>query len=404
MYLETLSLTNFRNYARLDLRLPAAAIILQGANAQGKTNLLEAIYYLATASSPLADADRQLVNWLAVEDILPHTRLVGHVAKAGGHVQIEITLMPVGEVANGSLRKAIRVNGVNRRLSELIGQLNVVLFLPQDISLVDGSPGGRRRYLNALLCQLDARYYRALQEYGQVVYQRNHLLRRLRDRRQDPEQLLFWDQQMAESGGYLVARRRWLVGRLNALLVEIHPQLTGHKEHLQLLYQPSMEVQGVSKEGAQLALGLSEDVDWAAELPGLRQGLAEQLVAGRKQDVARGVSCLGPHRDEMRFLANGIDLNTYGSRGQQRTAALALKLAEVAWFHQETGEMPILLLDDMMSELDPDRQAYLMETLGRAQQVVITTTHVDGFPAGFLEEATVYDVAEGQLGLVKGKA
>ncbi len=400
MILNSLSLTNFRNYVRLEITLPPHITILQGNNAQGKTNLLEAIYYLSTATSPRAETDRQLIHWLAERDVLPFARLVGQVTKGGEALQVEITLMK-GQNGNSHAeltQKGIRVNGVNRRVSELIGAINAVLFLPQDIQIVDGSPSHRRRYLNTLLCQIDPRYYRALHKYGQVAFQRNHLLRRLRDRRQDPEQLSFWDRQMVETGAYLLARRLWLVGRLNEVIAGIHPDLTGQQEHLRLAYESSVELAQPARAEDGLQLALSLEAEGAApDVARLRQAFEEQLAAKRPEEIARGASLLGPHRDDLRFLVNGTDMTIYGSRGQQRTAALSAKLAEVEWLHQETGEMPILLLDDMVSELDPARRNYLLAMLARAQQAIVTTTDTEGFSPEFLQQATLYTVREGQL-------
>ncbi|NLS77052.1 MAG: DNA replication/repair protein RecF [Chloroflexi bacterium] len=400
MILNSLSLTNFRNYVRLEITLPPHITILQGNNAQGKTNLLEAIYYLSTATSPRAETDRQLIHWLAERDVLPFARLVGQVTKGGEALQVEITLMK-GQNGNSHAeltQKGIRVNGVNRRVSELIGAINAVLFLPQDIQIVDGSPSHRRRYLNTLLCQIDPRYYRALHKYGQVAFQRNHLLRRLRDRRQDPEQLSFWDRQMVETGAYLLARRLWLVGRLNEVIAGIHPDLTGQQEHLRLAYESSVELAQPARAEDGLQLALSLEAEGAApDVARLRQAFEEQLAAKRPEEIARGASLLGPHRDDLRFLVNGTDMTIYGSRGQQRTAALSAKLAEVEWLHQETGEMPILLLDDMVSELDPARRNYLLAMLARAQQAIVTTTDIEGFSPEFLQQATLYTVREGQL-------
>lgn len=396
MYLTSLSLVNFRNYVRLELELEPHITVLKGDNAQGKTNFLEAIYYLSTASSPRADADRQLINWLAEEDTFSFARLVGRIAKGEGSSLIEIAL--VRNDGNGeAIRKAIRINGADRRVADLIGQVNVVLFLPQDIQLVDRSPGLRRRYLNALNCQIDPRYYLALQKYGQVVYQRNHLLRRLRGWRGDADQLAFWDNQMVELGAYLVARRRWLIRRLNAILAEIHPRLTGGREQMRLCYQPSVCLDEAEGEGYQLAMPLAGASDIQADVQRIAQAFGGQLAALRQAEMERGASLLGPHRDDMRFLANGVDMTIYGSRGQQRTAALSTKLAEVEWLRQETGEMPILLLDDMASELDPARRGYLIDTLDRAQQVIITATDVTGYPAGFLARARLLEVREGRI-------
>jgi DNA replication and repair protein RecF len=403
MYLHSLSLTNFRNYARLDIELSPHVVVLVGANAQGKTNLLEAIHYLAMGSSPLADADREMINWLAAEDTLPHARLVGVVHRERDQVKIEITLMQAQEAAaNGRsvpLRKQIRVNGVNRRIAELVGSLHVVLFLPQDISLVDGSPGKRRRYMNLLLSQVDPRYYRALQQYGKVVYQRNHLLKRLRGRGANGDQLIFWDEQLVEHGAYLMDRRRWLIARFNEIVADIHPALTGGAESLRLEYRPSLDISGHSiGENGQFVLELGAGPGRAdASLDGIREAFQHGLTLGRQREIDRGQSMVGPHRDDLCFLANDVDMNVYGSRGQQRTSALAVKLAEVEWLNQETGEMPVLLLDDMMSELDPERQRHLMATMARAQQVIVTATDIAGYPPGFFENATLYRVEAGRL-------
>lgn len=399
MYLKSLSLVNFRNYVRLELELPPHITVLCGDNAQGKTNLLEAVYYLATANSPRADADRQLLNWLAETDVMPYARLVGQAARGGSITQIEITLLKNGAngaTGEGALRKGIRVNGVNRRVTELIGRLYVVLFLPQDLHLVDGSPDARRRYLDSLLCQVDARYYRALQKYGQVLYQRNHLLRRLRER-PDPEQLTFWNRQLIAEGAYLITRRRWLVGRLNEQAQHIHPALTGNLERLKLQYQPSVRLGEAEATGMQLALAFEAERASEEELEEIRRAFEAQLAPLGREEIERGSSLLGPHRDEMRFLVNDIDMTTFGSRGQQRTAALATKLAEVEWLYRQTGEMPILLLDDVISELDLARRGFLLNSLKEGQQVVITTTTLDGYPAEFLQRATVWRVEQGRI-------
>jgi len=399
MFLQWISLINFRNYVRLEMDLSPHITVLQGDNAQGKTNLLEAIYYLATGTSPRAEADRQLLNWATEADTLPYARLVARVQQQDATRQIEITLVKNGNdkpLEAASIRKEIRINGVNRRVTELIGQLQVVLFLPQDLQLIDGPPDGRRRYLDALMCKVDARYYRAWQKYNRVVYQRNHLLRRLRERG-DPEQLAFWDRQMIEEGSYLIARRHWLSGRLNDLVAQLHPQLTGQQESLRLTYLPSVALPELVEQGYQLEMPLEGVVDIRSERARIQQAFTAQLAPLRAEEVERGTSLLGPHRDDMRFLVNGVDMTSFGSRGQQRTAALAVKLAEVEWLQQETGEWPVLLLDDFLSELDLARRDYVLATLHRAQQVLITTTDVHGYPADFLRAATLLHVQQGVI-------
>jgi DNA replication and repair protein RecF len=411
MRIEHLSLTNFRNYARLELGFPGPIILLQGDNAQGKTNLLEAIYYLATTRSPYAGAEHELVNWLAEGQDLPHARLVAQVRKGDSSLRIEITLIRTQAGANSSVlsgakgpryRKHIKVNGVNKRALDLIGQVNVVLFLPEDIVLVAGSPGGRRRYLDATLCQIDPRYCRTLQKYNRVLTQRNHLLRTLREREGGSDQLLFWDRSLVENGAYLVARRQEVIGELDRLAQAIHLELTGQKERLRLRYEPSFDPSRPPPPDYQLPL----ELDLASE-PGIYQlgtdlsQVAEafrvQLHEIRRREILQGMTLLGPHRDDLRFLVGGVDLTIYGSRGQQRTTALALKLAEVKLIAQEVGEQPILLLDDVMSELDDARRGYLMQMIDGAQQAILTTTDLKVYSTEFLSEVTLLRVREGRI-------
>jgi len=430
MRIEHLSLTNFRNYARLELDFSGHTILLQGDNAQGKTNLLEAIYYLATARSPYAGAEHELVNWLAENQDLPHARLVAQVRKGDSSLRIEITLVrtqpsrangPVlspsalspltplrtglgtkGGTKGPRYRKHIKVNGVNKRALDLIGQVNVVLFLPEDIDLVAGSPSGRRRYLDATLCQIDPRYCRTLQKYNRVLTQRNHLLRTLRERQGDLDQLLFWDRSLVESGAYLVARRQEVIDELDRLAQAIHLELTGQKERLRLRYEPSFDPFRSPPPDYQLSL----ELDLPSE-PGIQQlginlsqvvdAFRAQLREIRRREILQGMSLIGPHRDDLRFLVGGIDQTIYGSRGQQRTAALALKLAEVKLIGQEVGEQPILLLDDVMSELDDARRGYLMRMIDGAQQAILTTTDLKAYSTEFLAEVTLLRVREGRI-------
>jgi DNA replication and repair protein RecF len=380
MRLTHLSLHNFRNYVRLDLDLPPGVTLLQGDNAQGKTNLLEAIYYLATSRSPHAGADRELVNWLTVEaEPLPYARLVGRVARGASEVAIEITLT---QQANHQTRyrKQIRLNGVAKRAMDLLGQLNVVLFLPDDIALVSGSPSGRRRYLDAALCQIDPLYCRTLSRYNQIVTQRNALLRDLRERGGDPSQLAFWSERLVEHGSYLVSRRWRALLALDELAHGVHSQLTDGGERLHLCYVPSVEMDGPGDAG---------DVARAF------QAQAEDL---HRREIAAGMTLVGPHRDEVRFLVNDMDAGVYGSRGQQRTAALALKLAEVDLMRTETGEYPVLLLDDVLSELDEHRRRFLMRTLDDgAEQAIITTTDLHTIPQTLLQRCQLWQVEMGRL-------
>lgn len=395
MRLNHLSLTNFRNYARLELGLPGRLSVFQGANAQGKTNLLESIHLLATARSPRAAAERELINWLALESPLPYARLAAEISDGHAVERLELIL----ELGNGGglgpvVRKQVRINGVAKRGLDLIGRLRVVLFLPEDISLVSGAPGERRRYLDIALCQVDPGYCRALTEYNKVLAQRNALLRRLRDEGGDPAQLTFWDQQLAEHGGRILGRRALAVQTLDDIARLRHRELSAGQEWLSLTYLPSPAYPNANGgTGERFAssgyAGLS-----SAEI-GAR--LAAQLKAARQREIGAGASLYGPHRDDLAFLAEGRDLRTYGSRGQQRTAALALKLAEVEMMRQVTGESPLLLLDDVMSELDEVRRHALLEALAGVDQALVTTTDWSDFSTELLSHAHRYRVEGGRL-------
>jgi DNA replication and repair protein RecF len=380
MRLTHLTLHNFRNYVRLDFDVPSGVTVLLGDNAQGKTNLLEAIYYLATTRSPHAGADSELVNWLAAEqEPLPYTRLVGRMVRGASESTIEITLT---QQANSETRyrKQIRLNGVAKRAMDVLGQLNVVLFLPEDITLVSGSPSLRRRYLDATLCQIQPDYCRMLSRYNQVVTQRNALLRDLRERGGDPGQLAFWDERLVEHGAYLASHRWEALLALDQLAHGVHGKLTDGGEQLHLRYVPSVETDGPA----------GTDTVGAA--------FRAQLRALRQREIASGMTLVGPHRDEVRFVVNDVDAGIYGSRGQQRTAALALKLAEVDLMRRETGQQPVLLLDDVLSELDEHRRRFLVHALeDGVEQVIITTTDVRILPEQFLQRCRLWQVQMGRL-------
>lgn len=385
MHLSHLSLHNVRNYVRLDLDLTPGVTVLLGDNAQGKTNLLESIYYLATSRSPLAGSDRELVNWLSVDrEPLPYARLVGKVTRGDGPVTIEITLTQQNNNGGGRYRKQIRLNGVARRAMDLLGQLTAVLFMPEDITLVSGAPGGRRRYLDAMLCQIDPAYCRALARYNQVITQRNSLLRDLRERGGDPNQLLFWDQRLVDHGTYLVTRRRDALVALDELGNSIHGELTDGLERLHLEYRPNVVLGNKTTHD-------DISVAFQAQLRGLRQ-----------REIPAGVTLAGPHRDDLGFLINDVDAGMYGSRGQQRTATLALKLSEVALMRRETGEHPVLLLDDVLSELDAHRRRFLIRWLSNGpQQAVLTTTDLHALPQAFLHRCRLWRVDMGRLSAIE---
>jgi DNA replication and repair protein RecF len=400
MRISHLSLTNFRNYARLELNIPPGVIVLHGDNAQGKTSLLEAIYYLATSRSPYTTSDRQLINWLAEEEPLPYTRLVAEVQTGEGLKRVEVTIMLERDGPGLRFKKQIRVNGLPRRVMDLLGQIRVVMFLPQDMDLVEGPPSTRRRYLNVTLCQVDPAYCRALAAYDRVLTQRNALLKQLQERGRgsDASQLAFWDERLASNGAAIVAGRYRLVRDLERRARAIHRDLSGAGEHLRLRYQPGFDV--ATTPDGQMSFDAGDlGVSALPQLPPpeVAARFKQALQATRREDITRGMTTIGPQRDEMRFLVNGRDLGIYGSRGQGRTAVLAVKLAELAWMRERTGEWPILLLDEVAAEFDPQRRSYLIGQIDGAEQVMLTTTEPSLLPGDFLSSAIRWTVEGGSI-------
>ncbi len=405
MRITHLSLTNFRNYARLEMPFPEGMIVLYGDNAQGKTSLLEAVYYLATSRSPYTASDRQLINWLAEDETLPFARLVAEAQTREGRKRIELTLVMERSGAVMRLRKEIRINGISRRTMDLLGQIRVVLFLPRDMALVEGTPSERRRYLDITLCQTDTEYCRALAQYNKVLTQRNALLRQLqeRGRRSGTEEMSFWDDQLAQHGAALVAGRYRLVRELEKRAQSVHHELSGEEEYLRLRYEPGFDA-GDTPEGQMSFAAEDLGTDALPRLP--RREIAVRframLDALRPTDIRRGITTIGPQRDEVRFIVNGHDLGMYGSRGQNRTAVLATKLAELAWMREQTGEWPVLLLDEVAAELDPARRAYLLNAIRGAEQVMLTTAEPYLLDDESLRGAAHWNVRGGTISVERG--
>ena len=396
MFLTRLVLINFRNYIRLELELPPGPIVLRGDNAHGKTNLLEAVYFLATTRATFTRAERQVMNWHTLqEDPFPYTRLEGRVQRGSGTFQVDITLLPT---ENGQIHKELRLNGVKKRALDVVGQLNAVLFLPEDIALVTGAPALRRRYLDITLCQINPTYCRALTLYHQVLLQRNALLKQLAERRRGEDQLAYWDQQLAEHGAVLIATRYEAIHQLDQLARERYRMLSGDDERLCICYAPSFDPENRPSIDYQRPLQLEEMLaERSAPLVmhEVVQAFLQRLERTRREEIVRGVTTIGPHRDDMHFLVDGVDMTLYGSRGQQRSTALALKLAEMDLMTQTTGETPVLLLDDVMSELDAWRRRHVMDAVQGVQQFIITTTDWNDFTPQFLASAHRLQVLAG---------
>ncbi len=390
MYLSHLSLKDFRNYEQLDLSLGPGLFLFQGENAQGKTNLLEAVAMLATSNSFHASSDREIVNWHASDRI---TRIVASVKRQGDEVKVEIVIIdptpqekdPTSDEGSQLIapkdrqRKHIKINSVPKRATDLVGLVTVVLFSPNDLSLVDGSPEGRRRFLDRGLCQMQPHYCHALQKYRKIVTQRSALLKRIRENQEDPRMLDYLDEKLTELATMITFERRRMVASLNQHVDELQAIISGGREHLKIVYRPSFHI----------------DPAWNT-LEAL-QNYRTQLGEVRRKEIHQGVCLLGPHRDDLEFLVNDVNMLTYGSRGQQRTAALAAKLGELASMRAVTGEEPILLLDDVFSELDPLRREHLLREVLLHEQVLITATDFESLPEEILAKAHRYLVVNGEV-------
>lgn len=399
MFLKHLSLTSFRNFTRLDVDVPRRIVLLVGDNAQGKTSLLEAVYFLAAFTSFQTHADRQIVNFYeAKKNELTVTRLVAEYQRSKSRHRLEARLIlePMGVLNSQRLRKEILLDGVKKPINEVIGHFNAVIFLPQMSQIIEGAPEDRRRYLNLALAQSTPAYARVLSEYNQALTQRNALLRLLGERSGNSDQLEVWDEALTRLGAQVILWRIEAIQQIERLASRVHSELTRGFEILRLSYEPAFDP--LPKPNGQLGLKMETVVDRSRlDLNGIQDGFRARLRDLRSEEIARGVTTIGPHRDELHFLANDIDLGNYGSRGQVRTALLSLKLAEVNWMKDRTGEWPVILLDEVMAELDLQRRADLLKYVGESEQVLFTTTDLNLFAPEFVEKAEVWKVSGGKV-------
>ena len=397
MYLKRLSLTNFRNFTRLDIDIPRRSVLLVGDNAQGKTSILEAVYFLAAFTSFQTNADRQMIHFLETRNNPAVGRIVGEYVRGNRTHKLEVRLIldPVG-VGNGQrLRKEILLDGVKKQASDAVGApgaFSAVVFVPQMSQIIEGGPDERRRYLNLALAQAVPAYAGALSDYAKVIEQRNALLKTLAERGAAANQLDVWDESLVRLGAQIIQWRIAAVQELEKEATRIHRELTHGAEVLRLAYEPSYDPL------PKMTLKLDTAADRSGvELKEIERGFLERLRAVRAEEIERGVTTLGPHRDELRFLANQIDLGDYGSRGQMRTALLSLKLAEVSWIKSRTTQWPVILLDEVMAELDLHRRADLLNYLGETEQSLLTATDLNMFAPEFVQTARVWSVRAGTV-------
>jgi DNA replication and repair protein RecF len=398
MYLTHLSLTNFRNFARLDVDIPLGSILIVGSNGQGKTSLLEAIYFLSTVTSFHAQHDRELLNFLAAREPLAVGRIVARFHQEGGDHRIEIRLIQESNGGNGSarLRKEIILDGLKIKVNEALGKFMSVLFLPQMVEIIVGSPEERRRFFNLAMSQVINNYGQVLADYNQALSQRNALLKRLGEIGGDTGQLLYWDELLAVKGAIIIHARIRAIQELEKLGARQHRELTPDEAVLRFEYQPAFDP--LPKSKAQFSLPLDVQVDRSSlTIEQIQQDFQNSLTKLYKEDISRGVTTIGPHRDDFRFLENGVDLGTYGSRGQVRTVMLSIKLAELEWMKEKTGHMPVLLLDEALAELDPSRRLDLLNRIYLTEQSLMTTTDMALFSQDFVNKAILWQISNGRL-------
>ncbi|WP_413521899.1 DNA replication/repair protein RecF [Brochothrix thermosphacta] len=372
MFLETMSIDHFRNYDHTELEFGQDVTLFLGQNAQGKTNVLEAIYTLAMAKSHRTTTDKDLIQWQA-----EYAKIEGRVRKRGQSVPMSLIVTNKGKKA--------KVNHLEqKRLSNYIGHLNVVMFAPEDLSLVKGSPSVRRRFIDMELGQMLPIYLYDLTQFQRILQQRNHYLKRLQTRKTtDTTMLDVLDEQYSELAAKITLRRRDFVVQLSEYAIPIHSEISRQKETLEIHYESSVK--------------LLEEVAKDKELDEVRAQLITDLQSKRQREIDRGVSLIGPHRDDLTFIVNERNVQVFGSQGQQRTTALAVKLAEIDLIFQETNEYPLLLLDDVLSELDEHRQTHLLNAIQGKVQTFVTATGVEGIHHQTLADATCFYVEEGTI-------
>ena len=395
MHITHLGLRRFRNFSSLALELGPGPSLISGDNGNGKSNLLEAIYMLAVAKSPRSASDRELVGFGPAAEAGPgvpgqiHTAISAQVARTDAHVRVSIDLIGTDATAPDSpeespLQKVMRVNGAPRRAADLLGEINAVLFTAQDLELAYGAPSIRRRYLDVLISQLDRRYLSSLQLYQRVLTQRNHLLRSIREGRAGPDELGPWDQRIVEDGGRVIAGRIRAMEVLSAEASSEFERLAAGPNRLEISYRTSFETARSEAQG----------------FPGSE--FAEALERTTQRDIARGHTGIGPHRDDLEILIGGADAARFASRGQVRTAVLALRLAEARYLHGARGEAPIVLLDDVLSELDPSRRELVLERVSGYDQCLLTTPEPASVPDRFRREMRRYAVRKGTVTALSG--
>lgn len=357
MIIKSIELADYRNYDCLSLQFDRGTNILYGDNAQGKTNILEAIFVAATTKSHKGAKDREIVSFGKEE---AHIRT--YLEKEGVEIRVDMHLRK-------NKSKGIAIDGQKiKKAADLMGLCNVVFFSPEDLGIIKNGPGERRRFVDMELCQLDSVYLYNLNHYNRIVNQRNKLLKDMYMNPDLKETLGIWDMQLVSFGSKIIERRKRFEEQLNEIIFGIHKKLSGDKEELVIHYEPDVEAEDFEK----------------------------RLKMNQDRDIRAKMTSVGPHRDDFSFIIGNIDIRRYGSQGQQRTAALSLKLSEIELVKKIARDTPVLLLDDVLSELDSNRQNYLLNSIGDIQ-TIITCTGLEEFVNHRFEINKVYKVSEGTV-------
>ncbi|MCU6744343.1 MULTISPECIES: DNA replication/repair protein RecF [Suilimivivens] len=357
MIIKSLELANFRNYEELNISFDKGTNILYGDNAQGKTNILEAIYVSATTKSHKGSKDKEIINFDKEE---AHIRT--YLEKENVETRVDMHLRK-------NKSKGIAIDGQKiKKAADLMGLLNVVFFSPEDLSIIKDGPAERRRFADMELCQLDSFYLYNLNHYNKIIGQRNKLLKDMYFQPELKETLNIWDSQLVSFGSKIIERREQFVKQLGDIIFDIHKKLSGGKEELVIAYEPDVSIEDFEK----------------------------QMKYNQDKDIRLKQTTTGPHRDDFSFVVNGVDIRKYGSQGQQRTAALSLKLSEIELVKKISKDTPVLLLDDVLSELDSNRQNYLLNSIGNIQ-TIISCTGLDEFINNRFEINKIFKVTNGTV-------
>ncbi|MBE5911005.1 DNA replication/repair protein RecF [Pseudobutyrivibrio sp.] len=360
MIIKSIELENFRNYDSLNITFDENTTILFGDNAQGKTNILEAAYISGTTKSHKGSRDKEIIKFDKTES---HIKTI--ISKNERDYQIDIHLRK-------NKSKGIAINRVPiKKATDLFGLINIILFSPEDLNIIKNGPSERRKFMDAELCQIDKIYLSDLSNYNKALNQRNALLKEIVYKPDLKETLSIWDEQLINYGKKIITRRQEFINDINIIVKDIHYKITGGKENIDVSYEPNIE-----------------DIFFL-----------DELVKNKEKDMRFCQTSVGPHRDDIKITVDGIDIRKYGSQGQQRTCALSLKLSEIKLVENTINDKPILLLDDVLSELDKNRQSYLLDNLVDTQ-TIITCTGIDEFIKNRFSLNTVYNVKNGSIDLI----